>query len=57
MNLDELIQALTELKESGKAVDKLPVYFVTRRRDREINLVSIKPHTLGGTTLQVELSE
>lgn len=57
MNLDELIEALQDLKKSGKAIDKLPCFFVTRRRDRQINQVKIKPQAVGGTTLQIELSE
>ena len=42
MNLNELIQALTELKEQGKVVDKLPVRFFRRmKKNKSIDRVNI----------------
>jgi hypothetical protein len=43
MNLDELIQALIDLKESGKAIDKLPVVFITKKGNhKSIDRIKVK---------------
>lgn len=42
MNLDELIQALIDLKEEGKIIHHLPVIFSTRHKDHTIDRVKIE---------------
>ena len=39
MNLDELIQALQDLKESGKCINKLNVYFEGKNKFKSIDIV------------------
>ncbi|MCE5332723.1 MAG: hypothetical protein LLF95_11375 [Bacteroidales bacterium] len=52
MNLDELIQALTELKESGRVIDKEPVYYLDKLgNEYPINVVKHFQNVFG----QIEL--
>ena len=46
MNLNELIEALIELRDSGKALDRTPVVFVTRRlkNKKPINRIKTSTH-------------
>lgn len=55
MNLDELIEALLELKESGRAIDKEPVYFIYPEGGEQI-ITSVKEVRHGNFYGQIELS-
>lgn len=54
MNLDELIEALTDLKQSGRELSKEPVYYVDSLGiEHEINEVKHFQNVFG----QIELSK
>lgn len=56
MNLNELIEALTELKESGKAVEKLPVVFYRRRKqNKSIDRIKVYSDNSDGKWDRIEL--
>ena len=56
MTLDELIQQLTELKESGKEIGRLPVEFRKRRKsNRSIDKIKVYADSGSGPTDRIEL--
>jgi len=56
MTLDELIQQLTELKESGKEIGRLPVEYHKRRKsNKSIDRVKVYADSGTGSTDRIEL--
>jgi len=56
MTLDELIQQLTELKESGKEIGRLPVEFrKSRKSNRSIDKIKVYADSGSGSTDRIEL--
>jgi len=56
MNLDELIEALQDLKSTGKAVNKLPVEFHRRKKDnKSIDKVKVYADNTKGGLDRIEL--
>lgn len=56
MTLDELIEALQDLKNSGKAVDKLPVEFYRpRKENKSIDRVKVYADNTNGGLDRIEL--
>lgn len=55
MNLDELIEALIDLKQSGKAVDKLPVQFRSRKGNISIDRVKVYADSNNSLLNHIEL--
>lgn len=56
MNLDELIQILTDIKESGKAVDKLPiVYKRFKKGNKSIDRIKVYADSVDNKWNRIEL--
>lgn len=56
MTLDELIQQLTELKDSGKEIGKYKVVFYRRiKSDLEIDRVKVYSGSMSGMPNKIEL--
>lgn len=55
MNLDELIEALQDLKQSGRVINKEPVYFVYPEGGEQ-KITSVKEVRHGNFYGQIELS-
>lgn len=56
MNLDELIEALQDLKQSGKEIGKLPVEFYRRKKTNK-SVDQIKFGTSMGCLNRIELHQ
>lgn len=56
MTLDELIQELTELKESGKEIGKYKVVFRRNQHpDKEIDRIKVRTGSITGGVDRIEL--